>query len=74
MQLAVPQKPKLTSGDWHWKFAWLPTRVSATHVVWFEAYQRRLVTTCEGNWAGGWRAFYQYANAGGVWAGPEFGD
>lgn len=74
MRFAVGLKQKPSADDWQWKFAWLPTRISATQIVWLESYQRRLHTVSEGNWAGGWRARYHYANAGGLWEGPEFGD
>lgn len=78
MQFNIPLKPRPDPESWSSRFAWLPTRISDSHVVWLERYLRRSVTVDEGCWAGGYKWRYEFAQRagqpGGVWAGPVQGE
>jgi hypothetical protein len=70
VNIAKRERPRFDCAEWHWKFAWLPTRTSPTHVVWLGWYQRRMHVVSEGNWAGGFQCRWHYARPGGLWEGP----
>lgn len=58
-------KPSVT--DWHWRFAWLPVRVSAETLVWLERYHCKLVHH-DGSEFYHW--YYRARKSDTVWIGP----
>lgn len=57
MKFDIAKRERRRPSEWHWRFAWLPVRISTTRVVWMEWYYCRIICVAEGNWAGGdqWR-------------------
>jgi hypothetical protein len=76
MKIENAARERQSSEDWHWRYAWLPVRVSATRKVWLEPYYCRLVCTCEGGWAGGDRYRWEIIELGkgpeSIWKTAEF--
>ncbi len=50
-----PKKP-------HRAFLWRPARISPHEIAWLETVERRLVVDNEGNYAGGYRDHWEYAD------------
>lgn len=57
MKFEIPKRKRRDPSEWHWRFAYLPVRVSATRVVWWEFYYCRLLSGwganglyCETRW------------------------
>ena len=73
MKFASTKPQPVDPHEWHRAFAWLPTRINDHCVIWLESYERKLVTVCEGNWAGGYQWRWDKRTAWGEWQGKVQG-
>jgi len=62
MRWNKPKIPKTDYEHWNLHFVLWPIRLDDQTVVWWEWIDRRLVVDDEGNWAGGYRAHWEYRN------------
>jgi len=64
MILKISQRKRRDVSKWHWRFAWLPKRISETEMVWLALYSARLVCNDQGGWGSGATHYWEKTKLG----------